>query len=567
MADEQTKLSDVEYIKARSKYLRGTIMEGLSDPVTGAISADDAQLTKYHGAYIQDDRDLRSERKQQKLEPHYQFLLRLRLPAGVLSSDQWLKLDEFAHEYANGTLRLTTRQTFQYHGVLKKDLKPLIAGCCGIGIDSIGACGDVNRNVVANTNPYESRAHQAVHDYSRRISEHLLWKSSAYEQIWLDRPAAEQEEEPVYGSTYLPRKFKIAVAIPPLNDADVFANDIGLIAIVEAGELQGFNVAIGGGMGATYGDEATYPRLGTVVGYCPAEQAVEVCEKIITVQRDLGDRTERKHARFKYTVDDHGADGIRAEVDKRLSAALEPARPYHFDHNGDRYGWTEGEDGNHHLTLFVENGRVADFPDYKLMTGLRELVKLHDGDIRVTCNQNLVFANIPPARREAIEAVVAHYQLDDGSRGSALRRASMSCVAFPTCGLAMAEAERYLPTLIDKLDEIMREAGLEDDPIVIRMTGCPNGCARPYLGEIGFTGKAPGKYNLYLGASFSGERLNKLYRENIGEAEILAELAPMIHRYAEQREPGERFGDFVVRVGIIKPTLEGRDFHVDAEPA
>ncbi len=568
MPEIQPDFNDVEHIKSRSNYLRGTIADSLADRATGAVADDDTQLTKFHGFYQQDDRDLRAERKQQKLEPHYQFMVRLRLPGGVLTASQWLALDEIARTYANGTLRVTTRQTFQYHGVFKEHLKPLLQAVDAAGLDAKGGCGDVNRNVVANTNPHRSRLHAQVHDWTHRLSEHLLWRSRAYEELWLDgESTGEPDHEPLYGSQYLPRKFKIAIAIPPENDSDVYANDLGFIAIADGDDLLGFNVSVGGGMGATYGEPTTYPRLGSVIGFCKPDQVLAVAEHVIGIQRDHGDRVNRKRARFKYTLDDNGLDWFKSELTNRLGFSLAPARDAMFTGNGDRFGWTQGDDGRWHLTLLIENGRIADFEHQQLMTGLRELAGVHRGEFRLTCNQNLIVANVEEADRPAVQALVDQYNLDGGGSQTALRQASMACVAFPTCGLAMAESERYLPTFIGKLDAVMADAGLGDKAIVIRMTGCPNGCARPYLGEIAFTGKAPGKYNLYLGASFTGDRLNKLYRENIGEDEIMAELVPMIHRYAAEREPGEHFGDFVVRVGIIHPTREGRFFHEDVGDA
>ncbi len=568
MPEIQPDFNDVEHIKSRSNYLRGTIAESLADRATGAVADDDTQLTKFHGFYQQDDRDLRAERKQQKLEPHYQFMVRLRLPGGVLTGSQWLALDEIARTYANGTLRVTTRQTFQYHGVFKEHLKPLLQAVDAAGLDAKGGCGDVNRNVVANTNPHRSRLHTQVHDWTHRISEHLLWRSKAYEELWLDgESSGEPDHEPLYGSQYLPRKFKVAIAIPPENDSDVYANDLGFIAIADGDELLGFNVSVGGGMGATYGEPTTYPRLGSVIGFCKPDQVLAVAEHVIGIQRDYGDRVNRKRARFKYTLDDNGLEWFKSELTNRLGFSLEPARDAMFTGNGDRFGWTQGDDGRWHLTLLIENGRIADVEHQQLMTGLRELAGVHRGEFRLTCNQNLIVANVDEADRPAVQAIVDQYSLDGGGRQSALRQASMACVSFPTCGLAMAESERYLPTFIGKLDAVMADAGLDDKAIVIRMTGCPNGCARPYLGEIAFTGKAPGKYNLYLGASFTGDRLNKLYRENIGEDDIMAELVPRIHRYAAEREPGEHFGDFVVRVGIIHPTREGRLFHEDVGDA
>lgn len=568
MPETRDDHSDVEHIKRDSNYLRGTIQQGLDDEATGAMDPDDTQLTKFHGFYQQDDRDLRDERRRQKLEPHFQCMVRMRLPGGVLSTEQWLKVDEMAQTCANGTLRLTTRQTFQFHGVLKKMLKPLMQGINSVGLDSRGGCGDDNRNVIANSNPDMSALHTQVHEWAHAISGHFLWQSRAYDEIWLDAPPSDTpDEEPIYGKTYLPRKFKFGIAIPPQNDCDVFANDVGLIAITQGAELLGFNVAVGGGMGATYGEPETYPRLASVIGFCTPEQIIDVSENLVKIQRDYGDRHNRAHARFKYTIDDRGLDWLKTELNERLGWALEAPREYHFDGNGDRYGWQEGDNGKWHLTLFVENGRIADWPDAPMMTGFRELAKTHKGEFRVTCNQNVIVANIAPEDKDAINRIVQEYGLEDGSKDSVLRRASMACVAFPTCALAMAESERYLPELITKLDDVMRDAGLKDDAIVVRMTGCPNGCARPYLGEIAFTGKAPGKYNLYLGASFNGDRMNKLYRENINEGEMLDELTPMIQRYAQEREDGEHFGDFVVRAGIIKPTLEGRLFHEDVGPA
>ena len=574
MSDDK-ELSPVEHIKIASNYLRGTIADGLADELTGSIAEDDTQLTKFYGFYQQDDRDLRSERKTSKLEPHYQFMLRLRLPAGVVTGEQWLKIDELAHQYANGTLRLTTRQTFQYHGVLKKHLRPLLQDAYQVGVDARGACGDVNRNVMATANPDLSALHQEVHDWSIKISEHLAWKSRAYEEIFLEQKPQGEDHEPIYGKTYLPRKFKIAIAIPPENDVDVFANDIGLIAIVEDDKLVGFNIAIGGGMGSTHGDEATYPRLGSVIGFATPENTLEAVEELVKIQRDHGDRANRKHARFKYTIDDHGLGWIHEQLEERAGIKLKPAREYKFERNGDPLGWVEGDNGNWHLTLFIENGRIADFDDngtahygqyhgpagYKLMTGLRELAKIHTGEFRLTGNHNVIVANVKPEDKAKVEELVEHYGLDDGNKYSTLRHSAMACVAFPTCGLAMAESERYLPELVTKIEKIVTDAGIEDQPIVIRMTGCPNGCARPFLGEIGFVGKAPGKYNLYLGAGFDGARLNKLYRENIGEEEILAELTPIIEQYAAERNKSEPFGDFVIRAGIIAETTEGRYFH------
>ncbi|MEL0083439.1 MAG: NADPH-dependent assimilatory sulfite reductase hemoprotein subunit [Gammaproteobacteria bacterium] len=542
-------LSANEGIKVRSNYLRGTILDGLADPVTGAISADDGQLTKFHGTYQQDDRDLRQERLSQKLEPLYSFMIRVRVPGGICSPAQWLEMDRLAQSHANSTLRLTTRQAFQFHGVYKSNLRDCIKQINDTGMDTIAACGDVNRNVMCNVNPEQSHLHQEVYSWACKISEHLTPQTGAYDEIWLGAEPKEpvEAEEPIYGKTYLPRKFKMAVAIPPSNDVDLYSNDLGLIAIEEAGELAGFNVVVGGGFGRTHAEPETYPRLGNLIGFCTPQQVVEVAEKVVCVQRDYGDRSNRKHARLKYTIDDRGIDWFTAELENYLGWKLQPAREFSFNNTSDHYGWQQGVDGNWFYTLFIENGRVADREHYPLMTGLRQIAQIHQGDFRLTPNQNLCIGQVKPEAKAAINHLLEKYQILNVEKLSATRKASMACVAFPTCALAMAESERYLPTLIDKLDGVMADAGLADDPIMIRMTGCPNGCGRPYLGEIGLVGKSPGHYQLWLGASVNGDRLSRLEHESVNEEQILNILTPLIQQYAEERKSGEPFGDFVVR--------------------
>ncbi|MED1121553.1 assimilatory sulfite reductase (NADPH) hemoprotein subunit [Bacillus atrophaeus] len=558
--------SDVEDIKEKSDYLRGTLKEVMLDRISAGIPDDDNRLMKHHGSYLQDDRDLRNERQKQKLEPAYQFMLRVRMPGGVSTPAQWLVMDDLSQKYGNNTLKLTTRETFQMHGILKWNMKKTIQEINAALLDTIAACGDVNRNVMCASNPYQSEIHTEVYEWSKKLSDDLLPRTRAYHEIWLDEERVAgtpetEEVEPMYGPLYLPRKFKIGIAVPPSNDVDVFSQDLGFIAIVEEGKLVGFNVAIGGGMGMTHGDQATYPQLAKVIGFCKPEQMYDVAEKVITIQRDYGNRSVRKNARFKYTVDRLGVETIKAELENRLGWSLAEAKAFHFDHNGDHYGWVKGVEGKWHFTLFVEGGRITDYDDYKLMTGLREIAKVHTGEFRLTSNQNLIISNVTSQNKDAISSLIEKYGLTDGRQHSALRRSSMACVALPTCGLAMAEAERYLPVLIDKIEDIVNENGLRDEEITIRMTGCPNGCARHALGEIGFIGKAPGKYNMYLGAAFDGSRLSKMYRENIGEEEILSELNVLLSRYAKERNEGEHFGDFVIRAGVIKATTDGTNFH------
>ncbi|MEK5446797.1 assimilatory sulfite reductase (NADPH) hemoprotein subunit [Paenibacillus sp. FSL R7-0331] len=558
--------SDVEHIKLESNYLRGALEATLRNPVTGGLPEDDNRLLKFHGSYMQDDRDLRNERERSKLEPAFQFMLRVVAPGGVASAAQWLVMDELAHKYGNGTLRLTTRQAFQMHGVLKWNLKKTIKTINDTLMTTLAACGDVNRNVMSSPNPYQSEVHSEVYDWARKLSDHLAPRTPAYHEIWLDGEKvvdskADVEVEPIYGPVYLPRKFKIGLAVPPSNDVDVFSQDLGFIAILEDGKLIGFNVAVGGGMGMTHGDTNTYPQLGRVIGFVRPDQMVDLAEKTVTIQRDYGNRSVRKNARFKYTIDRHGLEWFKGELQERLGWELEAAREYHFDHNGDRYGWVKGYDGKWNLTLYIQSGRIQDEEGYQLMTGLREIAKIHTGDFRLTPNQNLIIGGVSSAKKRKIADLAKQYGLTDGAHHTALRRSAMSCVALPTCGLAMAEAERYLPHLLDKLEPIIDKAGLRDEEIVIRMTGCPNGCARPALGEISFIGKSPGKYNMYLGAGFSGDRLNKLYKENIGEQEIVETLEPMIYRYASERVSGEHFGDFVIRSGYVSAVTSGLNFH------
>jgi sulfite reductase (NADPH) hemoprotein beta-component len=521
---------------------------------------------KFHGSYMQDDRDVRTERNKQKLEPAYQFMVRVRAPGGVVTPKQWLMVDRLARKYANGTIRLTTRQSFQLHGVIKWNMKTVIREVNEELLTTLAACGDVNRNVMCNPNPYQSEVHEQVYEWATKLSRHLEPRTRAYHEIWLDEEKvvdsrSEEEQEPIYGPLYLPRKFKIGIAVPPSNDVDVYSQDLGFIAIHEKGQLLGFNVAVGGGMGMTHGDPKTYPQVARTIGFVTPDQLLDVAEKTVTIQRDYGDRAVRKHARLKYTIDDRGIEWFVDELHRRLGWKLEEARPFVFEHNGDRYGWVKGSNNRWHFTLFIQNGRVKDEKDYKLLTALREIAEVHTGDFRLTPNQNLIIGNVTSQKKKKIEQLIEEYGLTDGSRHSALRRNSMACVALPTCGLAMAESERYLPTLLDKLEVLLDEAGLRDQEIVVRMTGCPNGCARPALAELAFIGKAPGKYNMYLGGGFAGQRLNKLYRENIGEEEILSELRPIFHRYAKERLEGEHFGDFCIRAGYVKEVRSGLDFH------
>jgi sulfite reductase (NADPH) hemoprotein beta-component len=551
-------LSGNERIKRVSNLLRGTIAQGLTNVETGALVDDDTQLTKFHGFYQQDDRDLRAERGRQRMEKAFIFMVRMRVPAGILTPRQWLKVEKLAVERANHTIRLTTRETVQLHGILKGNLKPLMQGLHDDLLDTIAACGDVNRNVIATTDPWRRELHQVVSTLARDMSRHLLPRTRAWHEIWLDEQkieGGEIEDEPILGRTYLPRKFKIAVALPPHNDVDVFAHDLGFIAIVQRGKIIGYNVVIGGGMGMTHGETETYPRTGDVIGFCTPEHAVDVAEKVVTVQRDYGDRSNRKHARLKYTIDDMGLERFAALVNERLAVKLQPARDYAFTSTGDRLGWAREDNGTAHFTLFVENGRIRG----RMMAGLHAIAELGVGRFIMTPNQNLIIADIPASSRDAVEALLIEYGLERPVSG--LRESAMACVALPTCGLALAESERYLPDLITRLEDELDRFGLRDEKITIRMTGCPNGCARPFVSEIGLVGRTPGIYNLYLGGAHEGTRLNKLHRRDVDGDAIVAALSPLFESYANGRARGERFGDFVIRSGIVNETTAGLNFH------
>ncbi len=548
--------SPVEKIKKTSNGLRGTLKESLCDEHTGAIREDDQTLIKFHGMYMQDDRDVREKRAEKKLERLYSFMIRLRLPGGFLTARQWEALHDIAGEHSTGIIKITTRQTVQLHGILKSHIKPTLQAFDSVKLDSIAACGDVNRNVTVTAHPKASPVHEEVFSFAEKISKALLPKTNAYYEIWLDEEkiAERNEEDPLYENRYLPRKFKIAIAIPPYNDVDVFTNDIGLIAIIEKDKLVGFNVTAGGGMGTTHGNAATYPRLATVLGFVEKEKVLSVVYEIATVQRDFGNREDRKLSRLKYTIDRMGVDAFKKELETRIGFSLLPARDYAFTTRADDFGWHVDAEGNWHYTVFVENGRLLDDENNVLFkTAFLEIAKTNKANFRFTCNQNLVVSDVAYVDKDFIESILWKYNIvQHTNNASKVRKNAVACVSFNTCPLALAEGQRYLPTLITKLETLLAKHQLENEGPIVRMTGCPNGCARPYIAEIGFVGTAYGRYNVMLGADVRGERLNKLYKENLDETEILNELDMLFAQYAKQRKGHEEsFGDFVVRAGIV----------------
>lgn len=557
------KLADNERLKEESNFLRGTIEADLQDQITGGFTSDNFQLIRVHGMYQQDDRDIRAERQKQKLEPLHNVMLRARMPGGIITPTQWLAIDKFADEHTSyGSIRLTTRQTFQFHGVLKPHIKLMHQTLNKIGIDSIATAGDVNRNVLCTSNPVESELHQEAYEWAKKLSEHLLPKSRAYAEIWLDQEKVETTDvEPILGKTYLPRKFKTTVVIPPKNDIDVHANDLNFVAIAENGKLVGFNVLVGGGLAMTHGDKSTYPRRADDFGYIPLDKTLAVAEAVVTTQRDWGNRVNRKNAKTKYTLDRVGIDTFKAEVEQRAGVIFEKSRAYEFTSRGDSFGWVAGVDGKHHLTLFIENGRLLDFINKPLKTGVCEIAKVHKGDFRMTANQNLIIAGVAESDKAQIEKIARDHGLLDDTVSSQ-RQNSMACVAFPTCPLAMAEAERYLPGLVTDVETILAKHDVADEHVILRVTGCPNGCGRAMLAEIGLVGKGPGKYNMYLGGNRNGTRIPKLYKENVDEVGVLTEIDTLVARWSNERNNDEGFGDFTIRSGIVSEVkISKRDFH------
>ena len=552
----EINISGIEKIKQASDALRGTIKEGLADEVTGAISDADKALVKFHGMYLQDDRDRREERAEKKLERLYSFMIRLRLPGGFLTAKQYLATQDIAGEHTTGIIKITTRQTVQLHGLLKSHIKPTIKAFSEARLISIATCGDINRNVICTAHPKQSPIHKQIHDFAGKISAYLLPKTRAYYEIWLDEEKLvdkKEEEDPLYQDRYLPRKFKVGIAIPPNNDIDVFGNDLGLIAIIENNEFKGFNVAIGGGMSSTHGNAATYPRLATVIGFVSGEEKImKTIYEIVTIQRDYGNRSDRSLARLKYTVDRLGTEWFKEEIARRTGFALEKERPFEFTDRKDYYGWFQNSESLWYYTPFIENGRIVDSEEAAMKTALYEIAKTGKLNFRFTTNQNVILSDITEKDKAAIEKILDKYKIKEYTDSiSEIRRNSMACVALNTCPLAFAEAQRYLPSLISKIEPLLNKHGLGKEEIIIRMTGCPNGCARSYIAEIGFIGTSLGKYNLLLGGDHQGMRLNKVYKESLEEPAILSELDTLFQLFSKEREKKESFGDFAVRKQLI----------------
>ena len=552
---EKQQLSAVEHIKLKSHGLRGTLRESLQDEITGAVREDDHALVKFHGMYEQDNRDLREERAEKKLDKLYSFMVRMRIPGGLITPQQWVDAHHIAGKFSTGVIKITTRQTIQLHGILKSAIKPTLQSFSQVGLDSIAACGDVNRNVACASHPNQSSIHAQVHAYADKISKLLLPKTRAYYEIWLDEEKIEElnQVDPLYQDRYLPRKFKVGIAIPPNNEVDVLTNDLGLIAIIENDELKGFNIAVGGGLSATHGNANTYPRLATVIGFTDTEEkTLKVVYEVLTVQRDFGNRSDRKLARLKYTLDKMGVETFKKELESRIGFTLQPAKKVLFTARKDEYGWVKDYQNKWHYTLFIENGRVTDENDYNLKSALLAVAESGKANYRFTSNQNLILSDILEADKATVESILTEFDIIQKQDNlSALRLNSMACVALPTCPLALAEGQRYLPELIDKIESILAKYNLQNDNIIIRMTGCPNGCARPYAAEIGLIGISTGQYNLHIGGDREGTRLNKKFKEHLNEVSILEELDILFSLYKKDKYAIETFGDFVVRTELV----------------
>src|SRR6266850_3044636 len=543
-----SKLTRNEGLKETHPLLAGTIAETLADSTAERFTDDDYEFLKFHGIYQQDDRD------QRKAGKHYILMMRTKFPGGVLSAQQYIVCDQLATQYANNTLRITTRQDFQFHGIVKSNIRQSMKGLNEALISTIAACGDVERNVMAPPTPATSPLVDEVLEEARKLSNALCPKTPAYHSIWLDGhevnlngEANANFSDPLYGKRYLPRKFKTAFVIPPLNDIDIYTNDLGFVVIAENGKVAGYNLLAGGGLGMSHGNANTFPRLADVIGFFTPELLEVIAKAVLTVHRDFGDRTNRKHARLKYVIHEKGVDWFRAEVEQRIGVKLEPAKPFEFTRQGDLLGWHKQTDGNFFLGLFVENGRIHDVDGYQLKTGLRRVIERFQPEVRLTASQNILLVNIRPEHRADIKQLLSEHGISVHNTFSRTRLASMACPALPTCGLALAESERALPSILTGVEGLLAELGIPEEEIIVRMTGCPNGCARPYMAEIAFVGKGPNKYQIYLGGDEASTRLNWVYKDSVKGEDLLNELRPVLARYVREREGKERFGDFCHR--------------------
>lgn len=544
-----------EQIKFASRYLRGHIIDGLRQEDQWNFSEEQVQLLKFHGTYQQDDRDVRREQRASG-EKAYQFMIRTRIPGGVLTAAQYIALDHIAGKYGNDTMRVTTRQAIQLHGILKGDLRATIQEINASLLSTLAACGDVNRNVMSCPVPASSGMRLQIQELAHQLAIHLAPKSRAYHEIWVDGEqyqvdaVPETEEEPIYGQTYLPRKFKIGIAYPGDNCIDVYTQDIGLVAVAEHEQLTGFTVLIGGGMGKTHGKSETFPRLGTPLCFIAVDKVVSVAEAIMTIYRDYGDRQNRRHARMKYLVEANGVDWFRDEIERRAGFSLEPPRQIAWDGIDDHLGVHRQSAGKWYVGIHVKNGRIQDTAEIRLRSALRQVIEQFQPGIRLTPQQNILLTDIPGAQKRSLLAVLTKYGIITQPEKAGTYRFAMACPALPTCGLAVAEAERVLPGIIQQIETDLHDLGLQEELLSVRMTGCPNGCARPYMGDIGIVGRSLNLYSIYIGGDIANTRLNMLYQESVSLESLAATIHPLFVLWKNERHERESFGDYCNRIGI-----------------
>lgn len=549
------KVSKVEVIKGDSHFLRGTIEEALNDG-TSLFSEENIQVLKFHGMYQQDDRDVRAQRKKEGLEKAYSMMIRARIPGGVLSPDQYLAFDTIADKFGNGTLRITTRQTFQVHGVLKGNVKPMLQTLHNALLTALGGCGDQVRNIIACGEPKHGAMHVQIRQDLMKLVDTFGAKTNAYHEIWLDGEKVkfdeEKVEEPIYGRTYLPRKFKIAFTVEGDNCVDVYSNDLGIVAhpTEDGHAVEGYTLLVGGGMGRTASDAKTYPRLATPALFVTPDELVEAALAIVGIQRDFGNRVDRRYSRFKYLLDENGMDWFVEELANRLGRPVTPPRALVWTRAHDHLGYHKHDEATGYMGLYIENGRVKDVEGNQLKTALRTIVEKIRPTIHLTTQQNLIFEGVTEDDVLEIEGILKSHGIPLPRQLSRAKLNSMACVALPTCGLATAESERALPTVFPEIEQLLLQLGLGDEELSIRMTGCANGCARPYISDIAFVGRSPGKYDVFLGGDFLGTRLNSLYKELVPIQTFVDELRPILSLYRAEREHAERFGAYVNRVGF-----------------
>jgi sulfite reductase (ferredoxin) len=549
MTDKRATESKVEVAKRNGRHLRGSIGETLASDATH-FEHDDIQLLKFHGTYQQDSRDERRGREAAGEEKAYSFMVRIAIPAGAITADQYLGLERIADQHANGTLRVTTRQGFQFHGVLKGDLKATIAGVNQELLTTIAACGDVERNVMGCSAPLADADHAAVREAAEAIARELRPGSRAYHEIWLggEKQVSTEEEEPFYGDRYLPRKFKTAVGLSIDNCVDIYSQDVGLLAIVGDGRIQGFNLLVGGGLGMTHHKADTTARLAQPLGFVPTAHGVEAVRLVASIFRDHGNRSDRRHARLKYLIAEWGIDRFREEFQRRASFPLTPPVPLPSLPFHDHLGSHRQPDGRSFYGVFIQSGRIVDSPEVHLKTALHEIITRFRPGVRLTGQQNLLLTDLDPTSIEAVEFLLRKHGVTLPLDLSPARRFSLACPALPTCGLAVAESERAIPGILDLFEAELESLGLREAPLTIRMTGCPNGCARPYTADLAFVGRSLGLYNVYVGGGLAGDRLVDLYRADVHEDELLSVLRPLLSRWASERLEGEGLGDFYQRI-------------------